>query len=281
MATCINCGNDLTDGGSPLAGICLECDGDTTGAGFGPLPPCHADSCSITWRDPRTTAPRGKIQADVNRHPSGAIECLNDTDGYGLSVRVYGTDQVKAFDPSCTRNWLHRDPTDNSLWVEDYPRFVRQCVEKAACTTVVVEGAKDSVDYGCTETICVEITNPSCVWPMSVSREFTLLGAELEGGAVTYEIVVDGTTIPVFSSFTAKPKVSHVAAEAVGHNVTNWWGVQTYSGTIDVGAVMLNPSQTLKVCVRPQVRRRKEDADDTSVSWGTYRLCLTGNSIVS
>lgn len=254
--------------------FCDDCNSAPTGSQFGPLPPCHGESCSIEWEDVRTTSPAGRIVPKAKLHPQGALECVSDTDGEGLGVRVYG-DTAEMASSGCA-NPLHRDPTDNSLWVEPFPIKAYECAEGGGCESVAPGGKADAVYTGCATAVEATITNTHCSARMRVIPKLTVIGAELDGGVATYQFQVGSTLVPLFTSI--ETKVAHVPGDDIGHNVTQDTPA-TYSGTVELAPIELNPGQSYTLSATPQVRYRNDGTGDVNVTWGTYRLCLDGTTI--
>jgi hypothetical protein len=62
------------------------------------------NSCSITWRDPSSTSPQGRLQADLRLYPLGGLKEFCDDDdcnqvGRGIGICLHGVDQTKGENP--------------------------------------------------------------------------------------------------------------------------------------------------------------------------------------
>jgi hypothetical protein len=295
MPTCVNCGSTDVQQAN-LQGFCASCaDPMPTGRRFGPKPPCHTDSCSFAWRDVNTTS--GQIVGDVQIHEAGGLECVEDVDGSGVRVRTNGG--TRTAPTGCVTGQVYRDPITNQLWIEQGDIEVCDCDSGGGCQSTAPGGDADQTHTGCAGAVCARVKNTHCSKPMTVRPSISILGAELIGGQATYEVVVGGTAYPVFTA--QEPKVAahtltvghdvepdpnpaititHTGDTTLQHNVTRA-EIASYSGTIQMPAVTIQPGETFELCANPRIRYRNADTGTINVTWGAYSVCLTGTTACS
>jgi hypothetical protein len=169
-----------------------------------------------------------------------------------------------------------RHPLTNKLWVDPGPLCLHESASGGGCESTSPAGDTGSVHSGCAPSISATIKNTHCSASMRVCPELTVIGAEIDGGTITYEMVVGDQTIPLFTS-NREPGVTHIGTEQVGHNVTGTT-VATYSGTVKLACTDLAPGASMTLTAKPQIRRRRDNTNEADISWGTYRLDLNGST---